>query len=362
MKTLQPLPPPTEMYRALLERDTSYEGIFIVGVKTTGIFCRPTCPARKPKRENVTFFPDIDSARQAGFRPCKRCQPLDALDQPPEWIQSLLSAVEEDPQRRWSDHELQAMELEPRRVRRWFQAHHGMTFHAFLRTRRLARAHQGIQRGEPITTAAFESGYESLSGFRDSLKKWLGDVPRRTTSRHPIHINRVLTPLGPMMVAANDQGIYMVEFVDRKMLATQIKRVSKRFDEAIVIGVHPLIDTVSQQLQEYYAGTRKRFDLPLRFEGTPFQMSVWQALIDIPYGTTCSYEQLAVRINRDQAQRAVGRANGDNRFAIIIPCHRVIRSDGNLCGYGGGLRRKRWLLEHEKRALEAEPKVSSRVY
>lgn len=351
MKTTHPLPPFAEMYAALLNRDADYEGIFLVGVKTTGIFCRPTCSARKPKRENVSFFADVESARQAGFRPCKRCRPLDVLDHPPAWIQPLLSAVDDEPQRRWSDRQLLALDLEPRRVRRWFQAHHGMTFHAYLRTRRLANAHQDIQNGSRVTDAAYDSGYESLSGFRDGLKKWLGDVPSQTTSQNPIYVDRVLTPLGPMLVGANDQGVYMVEFADRKMLPTQVKRVTMRFREAIAIGEHPLIESVAMQLNEYFSGMRRRFDLPLRFEGTPFQMTVWRALMSIPYGTTWSYDHLAVEIGRRQAQRAVGRANGDNRFAIIIPCHRVIRSDGSLCGYGGGLWRKRWLLEHERKRL-----------
>ncbi|MEQ8784948.1 MAG: methylated-DNA--[protein]-cysteine S-methyltransferase [Pirellulaceae bacterium] len=351
MHTRLPLPPEEEMYRALVACDGQYEGLFIFGVRTTGVFCRPTCPARKPLRENVRFFPSASEALAAGFRACRRCRPLEADGAAPDWLRGLLDRVESDPTRRWTDADLRAAAVAPSRVRRWFKQHHGMTFHAYLRARRLAAAVGQIHAGEQVTGAAFDHGYESLSGFREALKKWLGDAPRREMHRRPILVARMLTPLGPMIAAGADEGLYLLEFADRRMLPTQFRRIDRLFRRPIAPGEHPILEQTRREVAEYFEGRRTSFDLPLRHDGTDFQQRVWKALLTIPYGETVSYRELAKTIQRASAQRAVGRANGDNRFAIVIPCHRVVRSDGTLCGYGGGLWRKQWLLEHERRVL-----------
>ncbi|MEM7453028.1 MAG: methylated-DNA--[protein]-cysteine S-methyltransferase [Planctomycetota bacterium] len=349
----QSLPPFEEMYLALCDRDPEYEGVFFVGVKTTGIFCRPTCPARKPKRENIDFYPNASEALSAGFRPCKRCRPMEVAGTTPEWLRGLLAGIESAPGRRMTDDDVRARGIEPARVRRWFKQNHGMTFHAYQRARRLSKAMGQIHTGnEDATGAALANGYQSLSGFREAFKNWFGQPPARSKdSSRPLMMNRILTPLGPMIAVASESALCLLEFADRRMLETQLKRVQKIHRTVFAPGMNDLIAQTEQELNQYFDGDRTGFSVPLDSTGTPFQMEVWSELLKIPAGETRSYERLARNINRPGAQRAVGRANGDNRLAIIIPCHRVIRSDGSLSGYGGGIWRKRWLLEHERNGL-----------
>ncbi len=344
------------MYRALLDRDSSFEGVFVVGVRTTGIFCRVTCAARKPKRENVEFFACASEALAAGFRPCRKCRPLHAVGTSPAWLDSLLAAIDADPQKRWTDRELAAHDLQPARVRRWFQANHGMTFQTYSRMRRLGAAWTQLQTGKSATRTAFDSGYESLSGFGDALKQYLGTPPSAAAQgRAPIWLTRVLTPLGPLLAGATDQGLCLLEFADRRMLPLQLRRVTRELDRRLLFGRHAILEAAREQLDEYFAGRRTEFTLPLEFVGTPFQRLVWNQLSHIPYGSTRSYEALAKAIGRPGAPRAVGRANGDNRLAIVIPCHRIVRSDGTLGGYGGGKWRKQALLDLEQKTLHKCP-------
>jgi AraC family transcriptional regulator of adaptative response/methylated-DNA-[protein]-cysteine methyltransferase len=156
------------------------------------------------------------------------------------------------------------------------------------------------------------------------------------------------SPLGPLVAGASDRGVCLLEFSDRRMLKTQIATLKRRLRTDAVPGEHPLLDELGTELAQYFAGRRREFTVPLFYPGSEFQRSVWNALRRIPYGETCSYEALALTVGREGAQRAVGKANGDNRIAVVIPCHRVIRKDGTLCGYGGGLWRKQWLLELEQ--------------
>ena len=339
------------MYKALCDRDSEYEGIFFVGVKTTGIFCRPTCSAKKPLRKNVNFFGNVRDALSAGFRPCKRCRPLEVFGAAPDWLANLLSQLESDPDRRWKDQDLREIGLEPSRVRRWFKSNHGMTFHCYQRTRRLGRAIGQIQvQNQSTTVAQLNAGYESASGFRAAFKKLFHSAPRakqQSNSSDPMYINRVLTRLGPMICAANDEGLHILEFADRRMLETQIKRVQKLTDCTYVIGETEFHHSIQDELESWFGGKLTAFETPIVLKGTAFQESVWEQLLKIPYGETRSYEDIASRLANPKAMRAVGKANGDNRFAIVVPCHRVIRSDGSLAGYGGGVWRKKWLLNHE---------------
>jgi len=344
---MHPLPDRATMYNALLQKDSTFEGIFIVGVKTTGIFCRPTCTARKPKKEHVDFFRTPQEALQRGYRPCKICKPLSQKGIIPDWLQALLAEVDRTPGIRLKDADIKQRGLDPNRVRRWFQQHHGMTFQSYLRALRIGQAFGRIRYGEKVIDAAFESGYESLSGFTESFKNIIGFSPNQSQHRHVITINRLLTPLGPMLAGATEHGICLLEFIDRRMLETQLRRLQHLLQAACVPGHHAHFSALDQQLKEYFAGSRMNFDLPLVIPGTPFQQSVWNGLGMIPYGTTRSYQEQAEFLNIPHAVRAVAKANGDNRIAIIIPCHRVIGKNGKLIGYGGGLWRKEYLLNHE---------------
>jgi AraC family transcriptional regulator of adaptative response/methylated-DNA-[protein]-cysteine methyltransferase len=339
------------MHAALRGRDASYDGVFFTAVKTTGIFCRPGCPARMPLPENVEFFPTAHDALLAGFRPCLRCRPMEPRGERPEWLAPLLEEVEKDPSRRWRDRDLRARGLEPGRVRRWFASHHGFTFQAYSRARRLATALGRIRDGEDVTGAAFASGYESLSGFHEAFRNVLGKNPTAAKGAPLLTIARIPTPLGPMVAAADERALLLLEFADRRMLETQLKTLRRRLGCAFAPGTNPILRQATNELAEYFAGRRRRFDVPIDTPGTPFQQAVWQALARIPCGETVSYSAVAKGLGKAAAVRAVARAVGDNRIAIAVPCHRVVGADGNLTGYGGGLWRKRRLLDLEVEEL-----------
>ena len=212
------------MYDALVRRDSSFEGIFYAAVKTTGIFCRPTCRARKPERRNVEFFPTAQRAIERGYRPCKVCHPLSPAHESPAWLQELLAEVREGSGFRLSDQEIRARGIDPNRVRRWFKQNHGMTFQAYLRSIRLTHAFGRIVQGEQIVDAAF-AGYESLSGFNQAFKKLTGVPPRDSKEGELIHTSQILTPLGPMIAASVAEGICLLEFKDRRMLPRELAEI-----------------------------------------------------------------------------------------------------------------------------------------
>ena len=343
----QLLPDEKTMYTALVKKDSNFDGIFIVGVKTTGVFCRPTCTARKPKKENVEYFNSSREALLHGYRPCKICLPLGYKGEIPDWLKPLMDEIDSHPDVRLKDADLKDRGVDPNRVRRWFKKNCGMTFQTYLRTRRIGNAFGRINYGDKVIEAAFESGYESLSGFTDSFKKVTGFSPSKSTQNHIIKITRILTPLGPMLAGASEEGICLLEFVDRRMLETQLKRVSRSLKAELIPGSNTHLDKLDRQMKEYFEGNRKKFTIPLDIVGTSFQKKVWSVLQTIPYGSTRSYKEQAALIDNPNAVRAVARANGDNKISIVIPCHRVIGTSGKLVGYGGGLYRKKYLLDLE---------------
>jgi O-6-methylguanine DNA methyltransferase len=239
-----------EMERAFFASDPAADGRFVAAVRTTGIFCRPSCRARKPLPENVVFLADSEAARGAGYRPCLRCHP------------------------------------------------------------------------EAANTVA---------------------------------LRRIDTPVGRMTLGATEEALVLADFTDRRMMPAQLAAVRRRIGPTRTAGTTTLLDAAERQLREYFAGTRRTFDLPIEAPGSPFQERVWTELGRIPYGSTVSYRELARRVDAPAASRAVGRANGSNRLAVIIPCHRVIATGGGLGGYGGGLDAKRLLLDLERRGAATPP-------
>lgn len=336
------------MYQALVNKDVSYEGRFIAAVRTTGIFCRPTCTARKPLPENVEFFATTKEAILHGYRPCKVCAPLDKPGETPAWIRELLAQMSNDPQAKFRDGDLRSRGIEPNMIRRWFKKNHGITFHAYQRMQRINNAFKKIKNGEPVTAAAFDSGYASLSGFSDTFKSITGLAPSGSRQGNIINLLRIETPIGPMFAGAVEEGICLLEFTDRRMLETEFKQLKTLLKASIVQGHSPHFDLLQQELAEYFEGKRKAFTVPLVMPGSSFQQQVWTALQTIPYGSTRSYNQQARSIGKPLAVRAVANANGCNRISILVPCHRVIGENGHLTGYGGGLWRKKWLLDLEK--------------
>jgi AraC family transcriptional regulator, regulatory protein of adaptative response / methylated-DNA-[protein]-cysteine methyltransferase len=340
-------------YDAIVRKDSSFEGVFFTAVKTTGIFCRPTCTARKPKRENVEFFETTREAITRGYRPCKICQPLVNPGETPNQIREVMEALAADPSLKFKDYDLVKRGIEPNTIRRWFLRNHGITFHAYQRMFRINAAFKKIQQGEKVTAAAFETGYESLSGFNDSFKSVFGFSPKASKSSQVINLKRIETPLGTMIALAVDEGICLLEFSDRRMLETEFKMLSSHYNSAVIQGDNVHFNLLQSELTAYFDGSLQQFTVPLVTPGTAFQQEVWRALREIPYGLTASYQQQAVKLGRGPAIRAVASANGMNKLAILIPCHRVIGSDGALTGYAGGLWRKQWLLDHEQKHLKS---------
>jgi AraC family transcriptional regulator, regulatory protein of adaptative response / methylated-DNA-[protein]-cysteine methyltransferase len=342
------------MYDAFINRDPSYEGVFWTGITTTGIFCRPECTARKPKRENVVFFSSRREALENGYRPCKVCRPMLPKGEYPEWLSELMKEIDSNPDRRFTDADIREQGIDPNRLRRWFKKQYGMTFQAYLRLRRLGRAFGQIQNGGTVIDTAFDAGFGSLSGFTEAFKNAFGFSPTGSSTGTPvITLKRLLTPLGPMLAGSISGGpgtekICLLEFIGRRMLETQMGRLGKLTGAAFVPGDSALLVRLQRELDEYFAGKRKEFTVPLLYAGTTFQKEVWQVLQTIPYGETRSYGEQAKHLSKPEAVRAAAKANGDNRIAIIIPCHRVIGADGSLTGYGGGLWRKRYLLDLER--------------
>ena len=342
------------MDRAVRERDASYDGIFFTGVKTTGIFCRPSCPARTPLERNRQYFTSAREAVFAGYRPCKRCRPMEVNGRHPEWVAKLLAEVDGRPGTRLTDADLRARAVDPARARRYFLKCYGMTFQAYCRGRRMGQALEQIRRGADLDEVALGNGYDSHSGFREAFLRTFGKPPGRSRAADCLVTAWVESPVGPLVLGARADGVYLLEFTDRRALESQLAAWRSRFGCAIVPGENEHTERLRDELARYFAASLREFSVPLVYPGSPFQRAVWERLRLIPYGVTLSYEALALAVAAPGAQRAVGRANGQNRIAIVIPCHRVINKDGRLGGYGGGLWRKEYLLELERRVCAGE--------
>jgi AraC family transcriptional regulator of adaptative response/methylated-DNA-[protein]-cysteine methyltransferase len=358
MNALSLLPPQETMYRALVNKDSSFEGIFYVGVRTTGIFCRPTCSARKPARQNVDFFSTASEALHGGYRPCLRCHPMDPDKRPPKLIERLRAEVERAPGGRLTDKELAALSIDPSTARRQFKRHYGMTFQAYYRARRMGLALQEVKQGGRVEEVQNGSGFESASGFRDAFTRIFGQPPSSAKTQGGLFAERIETPLGAMLAIADDEGLRLLEFVDRRAMERELSILRQRLQTNVVPGEHRHLTATRRQLEEYFAGKRMDFDVPLAPVGSPFQQRAWKILQSIGPGETRSYSWMAEQLGDPNARRAVGHANGSNMLCIIIPCHRVIRADGTLCGYGGGLWRKKWLLDHEQKATGRVSRLS----
>jgi AraC family transcriptional regulator of adaptative response/methylated-DNA-[protein]-cysteine methyltransferase len=339
------LPTPARMHKALLDRDAAFEGVFVVGVKTTGIFCRPTCPARKPRIENCKFFAGAQDALFAGYRACLRCRPLGRTL--PPVVEQLVALVEQDAARRITESDLRDLGVDPSTARRQFKKHCHMTFHAYQRARRMGLALADLRKHKDIPRAMHAGAYDSHSGFGAAFTGIFGKPPSAATSVNTLLAERIETPLGPMVAIADDDAIRLLEFHDRRALERELTWLRKRHDAEIIPGTNTHLRRLARELDEYFAHARTTFTTPIAIDGSDFQRAVWHQLRAIPPGQTRSYRDIAIAIGRPDAHRAVARANGDNRIAILVPCHRVIRADGSISGYGGGVWRKRRLLDLE---------------
>ncbi len=343
------LPDSRTLYAALLARDAAYDGRAYVGVSSTGIFCRLTCPARKPKYENCQFFATPGACIEAGFRACKRCHPLSAAAGNDPMVRQLLEALEACPTRRWGEGDLVALGFDPSTVRRSFKRQFGITFLEMARQRRLREGFTTLGAGEPVIAAQIDAGFDSPSAFRAAFARLVGIAPGAFRKDAQLLVDWIETPLGAMLAVGCRHRLHLLEFADRKALPREVAKLQRRQPGGLGFGRPAVIDQAAEELAGYFAGAAARFDTPLAYHGTAFEAEVWRALREIPAGETRSYGQLAQALGRPGASRAVARANGANQIAVMIPCHRVLGADGSLTGYGGGLWRKQRLIEIEHR-------------
>lgn len=336
-----------EYYQALKAKNRAYDGIFFAGITTTGIFCHASCTARKPKFEHCEFYKTAQEALLAGYRPCKICRPLSFPQMIPEEVQLLVNAVEEHPEKRWKEKDFSAIGLHSASARRKFKEIYQMTFVQYARARRMGVAFKEIKKGSKVIEQQLNTGYESASGFNDAFSKIMGN-PIKKMNTKPLMASFISTPIGRMLCLTDEDYLYLLEFEDRRGLELEIEKLRNKYNFRIIYGRTAISQKVEQQLNEYFAGTRTTFSIPLFYDGSEFQRKVWSELELIPSGSTRSYQALAIRLGDRNKVRAVGRANGMNKIAIIIPCHRVIGQDGKLTGYAGGLARKQYLLNLEQ--------------
>ncbi|MGH7594467.1 MAG: bifunctional transcriptional activator/DNA repair enzyme AdaA [Gemmatimonadales bacterium] len=340
------LPSRRTLLGAVARRDAAWDGLFVVGVRSTGIACRPTCPSRRARPEQLAFFPTLEAAQSAGFRACRRCRPERQMGAP-EWWPDLVAMIDGAGSIRVNDSQLATRGFDPVRVRRHCRRTFGMTFHAWVRAHRLAAAQRQLRRGAQLDRVILDSAWESHSGFRDAFTRLVGVPPGRAREGEPVIASTWSSPLGTLVAAAVDEGVVLVEFGDIARLERQAPTLRRWFHGPVLVGAHRHLTQLFGELEEYFAGTRRQFEVPMVLRGSPFELAVWNALRDIPYGETCSYADVARAIGNARAVRAVGRANGRNRLSIVVPCHRVVNTGGKLGGYGGGLWRKVRLLEIE---------------
>lgn len=342
------LPDHAALYAALLARDDRFDGQAYVCVVSTGIFCRLTCPARKPKPENCTFHATIGECIEAGYRPCKRCHPLRAAALADPQVAALLAALDERPDIRWSEARVEQMGFDPSTVRRSFKRQFGMTFLEMARQRRLRDGFEVLAAGGKVITAQHEASFDSASAFRAAFARLLGCAPAELHATGMLRATWIPTPLGDMIAVSSRSHLHLLEFVDRKALPAELGRLQAGAGERIGLGTMPPSEQAAAELAAYFEARSSRFETPLAMAGTPFSRQVWDALREIPAGETRSYSDIARQIGRPAATRAVARANGANQIALMVPCHRVIGADGSLTGYGGGLWRKQRLIEIER--------------
>ncbi|APO73309.1 methylated-DNA--protein-cysteine S-methyltransferase protein [Rhizobium etli 8C-3] len=341
------LPNEDTLYDALLARSSDYEGLAYVCVRTTGVFCRLTCPARKPKRENTLFYDSIATCMQSGFRPCRRCRPLEQAGREPI-VDELLEALDCAPAARWTEDDLVRRGYDPSTVRRAFKRSLGMTFLDIARYRRVGEAARQLAGGARVIDVQLDAGYESASGFRAAFQRLIGKAPAMSINRELLFADWFETPLGPMVAVADQTHLHLLEFHDRKALQAELENLQRKTRSSVAAGRPPAIGQIDAELKAYFEGKSANFKTPLALaNSTAFERAVWAKLREIPVGERRGYGDLAREMENPQMVRAIGRANGANQIAIVIPCHRVVGADGSLTGYGGGLWRKQWLLRHE---------------
>ena len=337
-------------WAAVAARDPAADGRFVYSVRTTGVYCRPSCAARPARPENVDFHATPAEAERAGFRPCMRCQP----DQPARaerqavQVADLCRFIESAEQAPTLDDLAERAGLSPSHVQRLFKAVTGLTPKAYAAAHRAHRVRESLGRSESVTRAIYDAGYNSNGRFYEDADRTLGMTPtawRAGGADTEIRFAIGACALGAILVAQSARGVCAIALGDDPdALARDLQ---DRFPKARLIGGDPAFEALVARVVGFVEAPALGLDLPLDVQGTAFQQRVWQALRAIPSGTTASYTDIAARIGAPQAVRAVAQACASNAIAVAIPCHRVVRQDGALAGYRWGVERKRALLERE---------------
>jgi AraC family transcriptional regulator of adaptative response/methylated-DNA-[protein]-cysteine methyltransferase len=339
-----------ERWNAVTQRDRQAEGEFIYAVRTTGVYCRPTCSSRRPNRENVVFFEKYEDAERAGYRACRKCRPKTASGRPqlPEAIIQACKLIEEAEEPPTLEELAGAVGLSPYYFHRLFKKVVGVTPKGFVAAQRVRRLQDGLLRGRRVAEAIYDAGFGSSSRCYERVGDILGMTPSKYkdgAAGLEIRFAVAKSYLGWVLVAATERGICVIDFGDRPENLRE--RLLARFPKAILLDDDPDFAAWVAQVLAFIEAPSRGLDLPLDIHGTAFQQRVWRALQTIPSGSTASYAEVARRIGSPTAVRAVAGACASNPIAVAIPCHRVVRSDGNLGGYRWGVERKRALAARE---------------
>ena len=346
-----------ELWNAVLSRDRSRDGSFVFAVRSTGIYCRPSCPARRPGREQVSFFQIPEAAEQAGFRACRRCHPRRARANSPqvELVRRICHVIDEHEQE-------QAVTLEALSAETGVSTHHlhrtfkdvmGITPRQYAESKRLGRFKAKVKNGASVTEAMYDAGYGSSRSLYEKSSAHLGMTPA-TYGRGGRDMRIIYTTancsLGRVLVAATERGVCSVALGDSD--SALVEALFAEYPNASIDSrdtlISPSLNLWLGKILEHLDGRNSRIELPLDLQATSFQWQVWEKLRGIPFGKTRSYQEIANAIGKPKAVRAVARACASNHVALLIPCHRVIRQDKNLGGYRWGLGRKEKLLEREQ--------------
>ncbi|MFZ1928145.1 MAG: bifunctional DNA-binding transcriptional regulator/O6-methylguanine-DNA methyltransferase Ada [Candidatus Sulfotelmatobacter sp.] len=343
-----------ESWNAVIARDPNYDGEFVFAVATTGIYCRPSCAARRPRRENVTFFPRPDQAERAGFRECLRCRPRSFSGSPQSDVaKEICRYIEQHLDEPITLERLgKAFRLSPFHLQRRFKAAIGITPREYADSCRMRQLKRNLRSGDNVTRAMYDAGYGSSSRLYEKTASQLGMTPdnyRRGAIAATIRYACADSPLGRMLIAATERGVCSIQFAGSD--GELIEGLKREFPFAVRKPDEGGLQTWIAALLSKMTGRELDANLPLDIRATAFQRRVWTYLQSIPFGATRSYSQVAKGIGQPTASRAVARACATNPVAVAIPCHRVVRADGNNSGYRWGLERKKVLLDLEKSAV-----------
>jgi len=367
--TASELPAPAaedRYWQAVRAHDPGFDGDFVYAVRSTGVYCRASCPSRRPRRDQVAFYPNAEAAEEAGFRACRRCgsRPEDASRT--ELLGKVLGALNDAEDGAPTLSALaDDVNTSPHRLARGFKRLTGVTPREYSDARKLARLKSGLRTSSNVAEAIYEAGYGSSRAVYERARTQLGMTPgtyRRGGAGMQIGYTLVDSPLGRLLVAATDRGVCSVCIGESD--AKLERALIEEYPKAEIRQDAAQLKTALEALQAHLAGRLPQLDLPIDVQATIFQWRVWRELQKIPYGETRSYREIARAIGKPKAARAVGRACATNRVAVVIPCHRAVQAGGSLGGYRWGLERKRALLARERQTntpADAGPARGSRT-